>query len=290
MTDLDAYWHEQIHQVMPDIAINHYQLHQEGLVNDVLIVNDEWVFRFTKTEWGKELMNLEDRLMQFLQTNVTLSIPSPVKRGDGVLVYPHLKGETFLRTMWKNGDAALQQMLADQLGQFLFELHSAPTSELDWDLPLTLAPVTRDTWLDIYERIVDKVYPLLLPHQMEWVAQLFEPALILPDFFDFESMIIHGDLAPYHILYDSDKACLGAVIDFGIAGLGDPATDIGSLINYYGENLVVRLGNTYPNLDALMNRARFYTQAIELQWILLGVESGEKYWFTAHLGGARDLR
>jgi aminoglycoside 2''-phosphotransferase len=289
MTDIHAYWHEQIHRVMPDLDIRQYRLHQEGLVNDVLIVNNEWVFRFTKTEWGKELMDLEDRLMQFLQTKVTLSIPSPVKRGDGVLVYPHLKGETFLRTIWKNGDDAQQQLLADQLGQFLHELHSASTDELDWDPPLTLAPVTRETWLDIHERIVEKVYPLLLPHQMDWVARLFEPALILPDFFDFESVIIHGDLAPYHILYDASKSCLGAVIDFGIAGLGDPATDLGSLINYYGESLVKRLAGTYPNLDGLIERARFYAQAIELQWILLGVESGEDYWFTAHLGGARDI-
>jgi aminoglycoside 2''-phosphotransferase len=83
---------------------------------------------------------------------------------------------------------------------------------------------------------------------------------------------------------------ISAVIDFGVAGLGDPATDLGSVLNYYGESLVHRLMRTYPTLEGLMDRARFYAQAIELQWVLLGLESGEKYWFTSHLGNARDIR
>jgi hypothetical protein len=28
---------------------------------------------------------------------------------------------------------------------------------------------------------------------------------------------------------------------------------------------------------------------VEAQWVLLGVESGETYWFTAHLGEAKDI-
>jgi hypothetical protein len=62
------------------------------------------------------------------------------------------------------------------------------------------------------------------------------------------------------------------------------------LLNYYGESLVSKLSKTYPELDKLMGRARFYAQAIELQWVLLGLESGEKYWFTSHLGNALDIQ
>jgi hypothetical protein len=27
----------------------------------------------------------------------------------------------------------------------------------------------------------------------------------------------------------------------------------------------------------------------DLEWVLLGLETGERFWFTAHLGGARDV-
>jgi aminoglycoside 2''-phosphotransferase len=285
-----AYWHDQIQRVMPDLEINSLELHQEGLVNDVLIVNDEWVIRFTRTAWGRELMATEACLLRYLQHQVSLSVPSPVTYADGVLVYPHLSGDTFLRETWAAADETQQQALADQLGQFLRELHGTPTTDLDWDLPHTLAPVTRETWLDIHERIIDLVYPLLLSHQVDWVEDLFEPALHAPDFFDFDPVLIHGDLVPYHILYSSQKGCLRAVIDFGVAGLGDPATDLGSLINTYGETFVSKLKRAYPHFEEYLTRARFYAQAIELQWVLLGIESGEYYWFTAHLGSARDIR
>jgi aminoglycoside 2''-phosphotransferase len=289
MSEQDAYWHEQIHKVMPELEIVAYELHQEGLVNDVLIVNNEWVIRFTKTEWGKELMANENRLMCFLQPRLSLSIPTPVKRGDGVMVYPHLIGETFMRQTWQGAGEPGMQYLADQLGQFLFELHSIDVADLDWEVPHSFAPTTRETWLEIHDRVVNKVYPLLLPYQIEWVDALFHPALSMPDFFQFEPTLVHGDLAPYHILYHPEQKRLTSVIDFGVAGLGDPATDLGSLLNYYGESLVTRLGNTYSPMERLLTRARFYAHAIELQWVVLGLESGEDYWFASHLGGARDI-
>ena len=289
MSEQDTYWHEQIHRVMPELEIVEYELHQEGLVNDVLIVNNEWVIRFTKTEWGKELMANENRLMCFLQPRLSLSIPMPVKRGDGVIVYPHLIGETFMRQIWRGAGEQGIQKLADQLGQFLHELHSIDVADVDWEVPHSFAPTTRETWLEIYDRVVSKVFPLLLPHQIDWVDALFQRALSTPDFFQFTTVLVHGDLTPYHILYHPEQQRLTSVIDFGVAGLGDPATDLGSLLNYYGESLVSRLGNTYPKMQSLLTRARFYAHAIELQWVVLGLESGEDYWFASHLGGARDI-
>ena len=286
----DGHWREQINKVMPDLEIESYELLQEGLVNDVLVVNGHWIIRFTHTEWGENLMAVEDQLMRFIAPKVTLSVPSPEICADGVMVYHLLEGGAFLRGTWADADHKAQQSLAEQLGRFLYELHHLPTGNLDWEIPLTLAPVTLDTWLDIHDRFVEKVQPLLLPHQVEWAEHLFNSALNRPDFFDFNPVLIHGDLTPYHILYSEDQGCLNAVIDFGLAGLGDPATDLGSLINSYGETLVSKIVGTYPDLEKLLPRARFYAQAMELNWALLGVESGENYWFMAHLGGARDIR
>jgi aminoglycoside 2''-phosphotransferase len=290
MPDQDTYWHEQIHNIMPDLEILAYELHQEGLINDVLIVNNEWVFRFSKTEWARELMTNEDRLMVFLGPKLPLPIPKPVKRADGVIVYQHLVGEHFTRQAWIVADEAGKQAYADHLGAFLDQLHHVDPGEIDWEVLHSYAPVTHETWLEIHDRVIDRVYPLLLPHQVDWVENLFGPALTTPDFFNFEPALVHGDLAPYHILYDPNQHRLTAVIDFGVAGLGDPATDLGSLLNYYGESLVSKLRRTYPELERLMGRARFYAQAIELQWVLLGLESREKYWFTSHLGNARDIQ
>jgi len=101
MVESESYWHQQVHQVMPDLEIKSLKLHREGLVNDVMIVNDKWVIRFTKTEWGKEQMAIEAFLMRELQSRLTLSIPSPEMLQDGVLVYPLLRGKEFRREIWQ---------------------------------------------------------------------------------------------------------------------------------------------------------------------------------------------
>jgi aminoglycoside 2''-phosphotransferase len=289
MISSEQYWHEQIHRIFPDLEIKDIILFQEGLVNDVLIVNQRWVIRFTKTEWGKELMAIEDRLMQYLSPRLSIKVPSPIKRGDGILVYELLGGVDFLRKTWLEGDPGLQNRLAKQLGTFLTELHQPPDPELDWEVPLTLAPVTRETWLDIDQRVKEKLCPLLLPHQVHWMEDLFNSAFSVEGFFEFEPVMIHGDLGPYHILYDADKKRLNAVIDFVMAGIGDPATDLGGLISHYGESLVSSIRPYYLLYDELLPRARFYAQAAEVHWALLGVETGEPYWFTLHLGDPRDI-
>jgi aminoglycoside 2''-phosphotransferase len=289
MTDLTTSLRERVSDILPDIEIKTIQIHQEGLVNDVVIVNDTWVVRFTRTEFARELMDIEYQLLDLLQSQLSLSIPRPEKIDPDVLIYPHLKGRDFTREIWGNSTEDEQRSLAEQLGNFLQELHTISTEDLTWDLPHTLAPVSHDTWVDIHERLIERVQPLLLPHQIDWMDALFEGPLSSAGFFDFDPVLIHGELTPYHILYSPEERRLNAVIDFGTAGLGDPAIDLGNLISNYGESLVEKIGNTYPNYPVLLDRARFYAQASELQWVLLGVESGEDYWFTAHLGGARDI-
>ena len=49
-----------------------------------------------------------------------------------------------------------QDLLAKQIGKFLCDLHTTDISNLDWEIPSTLAPVTRDRWLDIRQRVEQK--------------------------------------------------------------------------------------------------------------------------------------
>ena len=131
---------------------------------------------------------------------------------------------------------------------------------------------------------------MLLPYQVHWVDNLFSNAFDQPDFFDFEAALIHGDLAPYHILFNSQTNTVNGVIDFGVGGIGNAALDIGTIMRSYGESFVLKMEKSYPNLKDLLPRARFSVHAIELEWVLNGLEYGENFWFTAHIGGAKDIK
>jgi len=285
----EAQLRQRIQMMMPDLEITHIEHNREGLINDIVIVNHELVFRFAKNDGYAQILNLELDILDVVRPRIDLPVPSPIYRGPGSVVYPLLKGKALLREDLLGMDAASAEKIAAQLGRFLYQLHSTPLDGRDWELPKSFAPVTWKKWVDIRTRVEEKVYPLLLRNQITWAENLFDQMLADPHSFDYPPALIHADLASYHILYDSAQHEISGVLDFGVAGIGDPALDIGALISNYGEGFASRLGKTYPGLGSLLPRARFYAQAIELQWVLLGIETGDTFWFTAHLGGARDI-
>ena len=289
MADIAEALRHRIQTIMPELEIQHLEINQEGLINDVAIVNKKLVFRFAKTEKYARILDDEMKILDIIRSRIEMQVPTPIYRNQESVVYPFLEGKPFLRETLLKLESDEQVKTAQQLGKFLYDLHTTEILGLDWEIPSTLAPVTRDKWLDIRQKVKDKIYPLLLKHQVQWAENLFDGVLVQPEAFDYHQSLIHGDLAPYHILFDMDKSKITGVIDFGVAGVGDPASDIGSLITAYGESFVSKMKATYPNLDSFLPRARFYAQSIELQWVLLGIETSETFWFTAHLGGARDI-
>ncbi len=289
MPDITDTLRQRVQAIMPDLEIQHFEINQEGLVNDVAIVNKKLVFRFAKTERNAKILNDEMRILDIIRPQLEIEVPTPIYRSQDSVVYPFLDGQPFLRETLVGLSDDVQVKTAEQLGKFLHELHTVEISGSGWEFPSTLAPVTREKWVDIYQRVQEKIYPLLLKHQVQWVENLFDSVLTKPESFDYRPSLIHGDLAPYHILFDMTNRKITGVIDFGVAGIGDPASDIGSLITFYGESFVAKMKPTYPLLDNYLPRARFYAQSIELQWVLQGLETGETFWFTAHIGGARDV-
>ena len=281
---------ERIHQIMPELEIKDFEINDEGLINDIAIVNQELVFRFAKNDGFAQILNLEMDILDLVRPHLDVDVPTPTYRGPGSVVYPIVPGQTLLRkTLTALGPSA-QEKIADQLGAFLRQLHGIEINNLEWDLPATMAPVTREKWTELKGRIEEKVYPLMLKHQVVWAETLFASVLDDPNAFSYTPTLIHGDLAPYHILFDPELVTISGVIDFGVSGSGDPALDIGTLITNYGERFVQKMSPAYPDLNKHLQRARFYAQAIELEWILLGIETGDNFWFTSHLGSARDVQ
>ncbi len=196
MTDnLDA-WRRRVLAVMPDLAIERIELNQDGLINDVIIVNDELVFRFAKTEAYADLMENEVRILDMVRPRVGVPIPEPIYYERGCMVYPLLRGRPLLLEELRRMDEGEQQRMADELGAFLYELHTTPLSEPGREILPTVAPATRERIVDLRDRVREKVYPLLLPHQVQWVESLYGGMLDDEHALDFEPALVHADLAP----------------------------------------------------------------------------------------------
>lgn len=196
--------------------------------------------------------------------------------------YHLIPGESLWRERFLAVDEErIVQNWADQLGTFLRELHATPISGQLASLLQTADGRTR--WERFYERVREKVYPHMRPEARRRVTVEFEAFLGERGSFTYEPVLVHGDFGPTNILHDAQSRRISGVIDFGGAGLDDPAVDLAALMGPfgYGETFVRRLLRSYPLPEAALARARFYAGTFALQDALFGLETGDQEAFAA---------
>ena len=121
------------------------------------------------------------------------------------------------------------------------------------------------------------------------IARSFEEFLDDARNFEYEPALRHGDFGGSNILFDPASWSLTGVIDWSSAGLGDPAVDVAGLIssNSYGEPFLRLCYEVYPEIESMLDRARFYASTFALQEALHGVEAGDEAALTRGLATYR---
>jgi aminoglycoside 2''-phosphotransferase len=284
-------YEKRIRELFPDLKIETISINSEGLLNDVVVVNRELVFRFAKTGFGFTDPLREARVLHFLRKYITLQIPEPSYESSELLAYRLIPGETLRRDQLMKLAESDQQAVADQLAQFFKELHSIPLSDASaHEIPMADALMKYEGWVNVYRRIQEKVFPLLLPHVRAWAIEHFESYLADTRNFEYPLTVIDSDIPPYHVLFDKQQNRISGIIDFGCAGLGDPGIDLGIMLYNYGESFVNRFYHVYPEAQQYLKRARFYAGAHEVRWLLTGIERNNPWWFGVHVGSAKDIK
>ncbi len=290
MTDLLAGYLARIAADMPALRVASARVNSDGMMNDVVVVNEGLVFRFAKNDHAKSLLAYESQLLQVLERFVTVPVPRIEYCNEAYMHYRFVPGMPLYRHTLLRADAATQDLLADQLATFLRQLHAIPLSDVPAPPWETVPPESRRSFYE--QRLAEleqHVYPLLWADQKAWISDLFAPVCDgSVDLDDFTAVLIHRDLAAYHILHAPQTGYLTGVIDYGTAGAGDPAFDWAGLINTYGEQFVRRMHQVYPIDQPTIDRARFLAGALELEWALNGVQSQDLSLLLVHLGRARD--
>jgi len=286
MTDDEALL-AMIREAVPGQPLERVEINREGMVNDIVIVNGAVVYRIPKDARAERALAREIRLLDIVRRHVAVPVPAPVRHHARLASHPLVSGGQLTREALYRMPQSHRQAILRQLGAFLRDLHAIPRAELA-GLPPSDAVRTREDWLAFHGQVREVVYPLLFRHQRQAVDDLFAPVAAGRLTLEVEPVLIHGDLAPYHILVAPDGRNLAGIIDFGTAGPGDPATDIATLLACYGERLVREMAPAIALDPALMERARFWAGTMELQWALAGIRHNDHSLLVAHIGGARD--
>lgn len=283
LMDKQANYIQVIHDLYPDFTIETLHLNQNGQFNDILVINDEVIFRFPKTPREADKLVTESALLWSLQGRTTLPIPNPIYHskvtapiGHVFMGYHMLPGEPLWpQTLHAIKDEKLLQHLADQLATFLRQLHSIPAEALEVKLPDFRGC---DEWRELYERFRTKLFPFMRIDARTWTTRHFENFLSDAHNCDYVPALIHSDFGPSNILYDAGTKSISGIIDFSSAGWGDPATDFAAILCSvsYGEPFLERFSTIYPGIENLLSRARFYAGTFALQEALYGLEDDDQ--------------
>ena len=281
---------EKIRAVYPNISFEHLDFNQDGMVNDIVVVNHQIVCRFAKDDRGKKVLSHEAKVLKVVQNYIDLRVPQFEHLEEGFVSYRFIRGEPLSRNTLLKLSMASQNSIIYQLGRFHQQLHSIP-SEVLLNAGLSFSGVerSREDWLKFYDRVQEILFPYLWSHQQTFIHELFAPIITGELNLSYTPVLIHGDLATYHILFDPFSETISGLIDFGTAGLGDPACDFAVLLSNYGESIVQRMQSNYPLLTNFINRSRFLMGTVELQWSLAGIKYKDPEMLLAHIGLAKDV-
>jgi aminoglycoside phosphotransferase (APT) family kinase protein len=282
---------EKIRSVYPNISLDHLDFNQDGMVNDVVVVNHDLVCRFAKDDWGKEILAHEAKVLEVVQRYVDLRVPRFEHLEEGFVSYRFIKGEPLSRNTLLKLSANKQAHVISQLARFHQQLHSIANEVLvNAGVSSSGAVRLREDWLQLYEQIQETLFPYLWRHQQTWIHELFAPLVSGELDLSYTPVLIDGDKAVYHILFEPMSEKISGLIDFGTAGLGDPACDIAVQLGNYGESIVCRMKSDYPMLPDVIDRARFWVGTLELQWALAGIKYKDISLSLAHIGLAREVQ
>lgn len=265
------------------------RLATNGAQYDVVIGGDRdgaWVFRFARNDASRAALQRELALLDAIAGRMPVPVPVPELRAADAMAYRLLPGEPLTHWLLRSLGPSVQQRLAEQLGAFLQMLHS-------WPGPLPLPVNTNDggSLDDLHEHFRRTLYAYLDAHQKVWIDRLFaDAASITANRPAPQNRLIHNDFKVGHVLYDASTERLSGILDFGIACYDAPDIDICNLMQCFGESFVTRMCAAYPEMHAMLPRARFGVHLMELEAVADGIQQHDPRRMVANLAVPRDVR
>jgi aminoglycoside phosphotransferase (APT) family kinase protein len=256
----------------PDLADREFTLAASGLDNLVLDVAGEWIVRLPRRANIQQHFAAETGLPAELADMLSVPVPRPELSQNNLtpaVRYRRLPGTQ----LDKHLDGPHRLALADRLGRFLGELHDFPTSRA---MELGVRAYDPPSWLEqfriFYANARLHAFPLLTPRERMQATDLIESHVEGDDKLSFMPSLMHGDLAPEHVLCNTAGLITG-VIDWTDARIGDPAVDLAWLVHGTDSEFAGAVLASYPANDpAMVERARFYYQVVPWHVLLFGLE------------------
>jgi aminoglycoside 2''-phosphotransferase len=240
------------------------------------LVDGEWVFRFPAAADAQATLGRELALLPALQGVLPLAIPvvEHVGRRDEQIVfaaYRTVPGAPLTAASFNALPTRAQDAALAELAGFLDALHAFPAHTA------RQAGVTEQLLAGAYHPAQRD-----LPGRLGDLMPAADIACLDDIFARYERehpperarlALLHSDLKPEHVLYDSVTQRVTGVLDWGDIALGDPDFDLAVIAMFFGHEFLARLLGHLPDRDpdAIFAKARFFTTVRWLQDVVFDV-------------------
>ncbi|MCM3362184.1 aminoglycoside phosphotransferase family protein [Niallia sp. Sow4_A1] len=239
-----------IKRYFPHFVIKEVKVNNRGWDNDLVIINNNLVFRFPKSEEVAAKVKTEGEILTAVKArNPLLVIPEfeYMHEDDKVkgVKYPLIEGKSL--SEYAPNTITCHFENARLVGDFLTKLHSVEVAQLNSSMLTSLH--NHSYWESFYKKVERQVFPFLKYKQQEQIAHLFERFLESYEDIPAKKVIIHGDLTTSNIIYNEQKGRISGIIDFTDAQIGDPAFDFAGIYWAYGPDFTKNVLSCYQSSE-----------------------------------------
>ncbi len=230
------YYRRLIESAYPEFRLDTLEPIGQGWDFVAIEANGSHIFRFPKRE---DIVPQQERELNFLPELANV-LPVEVPRFDFVsrdssrepslfVRYPKISGQPLKIEMLT--DAGLRRSLAQSLGETLSTLHGSSIENLQsGQFQPREVDALRQEQQSAFGYVREHILPLLTPESRLNGSRRWSDYLENDANFDFDPMLVHGDVGAENVLCDYEHGLVTGIIDWSFAAVDDPATDFEHLM------------------------------------------------------------
>lgn len=206
------------------LAVKDIKILGSGYDSIAYLVNNEYVFKVKYSANEKKSYKKEKAICDFLNKNLTFGVEIPsieyfCSNADvSILGYKMIKGNIFSPSVYERMSKGEQDMLKQDIADFLRQMHSLDTSEIK-----SFTIDNKQNVLDEYRLLKNTIYDELSNLEKAYIED-FMQELNKTRIFDGKKCLCHNDFSCNHLLLNENNKLCG-VIDFGDSGIIDEYCD-----------------------------------------------------------------
>ncbi len=228
-----------IHSNFPKFDVNTIQFIAEGFDNIAFEVNNDYIFRFTKSNLSSGFggsLEVEECLLPKLGKHISVKIPNPTfygQQSNGLpfIGYKKINGEELSLALLDTMSKDRVDKIFKTISTFFNDIHALPTS-LATKCGVQITDFKKRYTQDSVD-MKKSIFPLLSINDCKTVESWIEGYLNNSDNFSYMPSFLHADLWLSHVFVNASTYDIEGIIDFSDMTIGDPDYDYMQICRAY---------------------------------------------------------